>query len=119
MLNVRCPICHRKFAKREDQIGQTFSCSCKELLKVPKRSGDARRVRSLAERSVEFAVYGAGGAVVGLVLAVVLFSRLRILPGDQYALLVWPIVGFVAGGVFGETGANFVGRLIRDREERD
>jgi hypothetical protein len=108
----------------ESRIGERFACVCKYTLRVPKSSGGSCRVKSPVDRLVEAVVYGGGGALLGLGLAVLILSQagrfagLTGLAATWTFLAVLPAVGFLFGLLGGERGVNWIGRLIRAREER-
>jgi hypothetical protein len=127
MIQFRCWYCNKRYAKRDDQVGQQFTCSCQSPLRVPRVSGGNCKVKTLADWGIEAVVYGGGGALLGLGLAVLILSRVRI--GDRVvggasfhtaaAILVGlTLVGFLAGLFGGEPGINWLGQWIRNRENR-
>ena len=121
MIQFRCWYCNRRYSKSEQQVGQRLTCSCERLLRVPKRSGGYCRVKSAVDWLVEAIVYGGAGALLGFGLAVLFLSQGR---GFAMSGLSWVLVagltllGFLAGLLGGESGINWVGQLIRDRENR-
>jgi hypothetical protein len=95
-------------------------CSCKNTLRVPRRSGGNCRVKTLVDRLVEAVVCGGGGALLGFCLAILILSQLR---GLLLFRRTWTFVvgltalGFVAGLLGGERGVFWLGRMIREREK--
>ena len=66
-------------------------------------------------------MYGGGGAVLGFGLAVLILSQLRVgrLFMDGMAFTAGlTVMGFLFGLFGGERGINWLGRVIRNREER-
>jgi len=120
MIQFRCWFCSRRYKKPEQEIGKRFTCSCDRLLRVPKRSGGNCRCRTPTDWLVEALVYGGGGALLGLGLALVLLSRLSVFGhwSARYLIPGLTVIGFLAGLLGGERGINFVGEMIRDRENR-
>ncbi len=121
MIQFRCWYCGKSYSVPESRIGQRFPCHCKNTLRVPKRSGGNSRVKTLADWAVEAIVYGGGGALLGLGLGLLIVSQTaRVLRHPLMACLVpgLTLAGFLAGLLGGERGVNWIGRTIRDRENR-
>jgi hypothetical protein len=118
MILFRCPSCGKRYARPEDQVGAKFTCTCREKLRVPKRSGESARHRSLGDWCIEFAVYGTGGGILGLLLGLLLIGRAHFVRYTWPLLVGLPLLGFLAGGLGGEAGINWIGRMIRNREQR-
>lgn len=122
MISFRCWYCNKSYLKAEDKAGDEFVCSCKNTLRVPKRSGGNSRVKTLTDRLVETVVYGGAGAVLGFGLAFVLLAQFWVVPGRfgiRVAFLAgMTLLGFLLGLFGGEAGVNWIGRIIRDRQER-
>jgi hypothetical protein len=120
MIKFRCWYCDRYYSVPEERIRERFLCSCKNPLRVPRRSGGNCRVKTLVDRLVEVVVCGGGGAVLGFALAILILSQLR---GLLWFRRTWTLIGgltlmgFVAGVVGGERGLEWVGRMIREREK--
>jgi hypothetical protein len=112
MIAFRCPYCNKHYRISEEKIGAKILCSCKELMRVPRRSGGSAKYRSVGDRLIEFVVYGGGGAVLGFCFGC-LCARW---------LLRWRVIafctvaGFAAGALGGERGVDWIGRRIRDRD---
>jgi hypothetical protein len=123
MIDFRCWYCNRLHNRRLADVGKEFSCSCECRLRVPSESGGNCRVTTIADVLATTAVYGGGGAVLGLGLALVLLASLRYatwftpVEFDLAVLLGLPLVGGAVGTLFGERGINWIGRLIRDHED--
>ena len=123
MIIFRCWFCGRRFGVPEARIGHRLTCTCKHELNVPKRSGGRCKVRRPVDWLIECVVYGGGGAVLGLGLAlVVLFQIPVFVVGGRWresGLLIagLTVAGFLLGVLGGERGINWIGRLIRAREE--
>jgi hypothetical protein len=118
VIQFRCSACGKRYARPEAQIGETFICTCKERLRVPKRSGASARCRTLGDLCIEFAVYGTGGGILGFLLGVVIVSHIFFVRGRWVLVVGLTVAGFLVGGLGGEAGINWIGRMIRDREQR-
>jgi hypothetical protein len=126
MLQFRCWYCNKRYAVADERAGERLTCTCRERLRVPRRSGGSSRDRRLADWCVEFAVYGGGGALLGFLVAVVIVSRLGLLGrfglgpyGGRAALIaLLTALGFLAGGLGGERGVGWLGSKIRRYEPR-
>ncbi len=121
MIDFRCWYCSKRYVVPERRIGERFDCACKNLLRVPKRNDGNCRVKKAADWLVEAVVYGGGGAFLGLGLGLLILSHWRPLVGllDGWVFVAGlAAVGFLAGLFGGERGVNWVGRRIRDRENR-
>jgi hypothetical protein len=120
MIQFRCPSCGKRYAKAEAQAGQRFTCACQETLCVPRKPGQSPLYRSLGDRALLFAIYGGGGGLLGFLLGVVILSRIPWF--DIPTVVGWPLVvgttlvGLLAGGLSGEAGVNWIGRMIRSHE---
>jgi hypothetical protein len=114
----RCWYCGKRYARPEEQVGVKFVCTCKQRLRVPKRSGGNARWRTLGDVLIEFAVYGTGGGILGFLLGVVIVSRLYFVRQRWLLVVGLTLAGFLAGGFGGEAGVNWIGRMIREREQR-
>ena len=75
------------------------------------------RARPPGEWLIEFVIYGFGGAVLGFLLGLLMLRAVR---GTSGVLMVagLTVAGFLLGGFGGEPAVNWVGRMIREREER-
>jgi hypothetical protein len=126
MIAFRCWYCGKRYAVAESRVGERITCTCRHLLRVPKRSGGNSRVKTAVDWLVEVVVYGGGGALLGCGLAFVILSQLPRLMVRTGGMLEagWAFVGgltllgFLFGALGGERGVNWVGRMIRAREER-
>src|SRR5438552_1833770 len=118
MIHFRCWYCNRRYRMSAERIGTRFTCSCKRLLRVPKRDGGRCRVKTIEDWLVEAVVYGGGGALLGLGLALVILSRWPwgAHSGSWRFVLGTIVTGFLAGLLGGERGVDFIGRQIRDEE---
>jgi hypothetical protein len=114
MIEFRCWYCNRRFAKSENRIGERFACNCKRMLRIPRRNGGNCRVKTLVDWLVEAIVYGGGGALLGFGFAVVCLNRAALHAIPMIAALT--IFGFLIGLFGGESGINWIGRLIRGSE---
>jgi|SRR6266511_5623019 len=117
MIQFRCSACGKRYNLPVQRIGERLDCSCGQHLKVPPRSGGSAKYRTWPDFFIELAVYGVGGAVLGFLLGVVLLKGMGHV-GLEGWLVVLPTtaVGFLAGGLVGERGINWIGRKIREHE---
>lgn len=120
MIQFRCWYCGKSYTVPEKRIGERIPCTCKNTLRVPKRSGGNSRVKTLADWVVEAVVYGGGGGLLGLGLGVLITSQaLRVIraPALGWVLVAGlTLAGFLVGLLGGERGINWIGRMIRGRE---
>jgi hypothetical protein len=120
-IQFRCWYCNKRYSVADNRIGQRITCTCKSLLRVPKRNGGPCRVKTLTDWLVETVVYGGGGGLLGFGLGVLILSQWRslVLLRHGWAMVATlTVLGFIAGLLGGEWGVNRVGRMIRDQEER-
>ncbi len=120
MIDFRCWYCNKRLRLADERAGERLVCTCRQRLRVPRKSGGSSRDKTLADRGIELLVYGGGGALLGLLLAIVILSRIRIVGfGESTWLLLvgLPALGFLLGAFGGERGVNWVGRVIRGREQ--
>ena len=119
MILFRCWYCGKRYMISEARVGERITCSCKHLLKVPKTSGGRSKVLRPVDLLIESVVYGGGGALLGLGLGLLIVSRVPLfrLGGGGKAIVGLTLAGFLAGTLGGERGVNWVGRMIRSREE--
>ena len=119
MILFRCWYCGKRYAVADGRVGERLTCSCKHLLKVPKRSGGRTKVLRPSDLVIESVVYGGGGALLGLGLGLLIVSRVPLfrLTGRWEFIAGLTVAGFLLGALGGERGVNWVGRLIRSREE--
>ena len=124
MISFRCWYCNKKYAVAEARVGQEIGCTCNNRLRVPARSDGNCRIKTLTDRVVETVVYGGGGALLGLGLAILILSQIRgtvvfaDLPFAWLLVAGLTVVGFLFGFLLGERGMEVIGRAIRDRESR-
>ncbi|HZY84205.1 MAG TPA: hypothetical protein VFE78_05210 [Gemmataceae bacterium] len=125
MIAFRCWYCNKRYTVAEARVGERITCTCRYALRVPKRNGGNSRVKTPTDWLVEVVVYGGGGALLGCGLAVLILSQLpRLMGRGGLFEFAWALVGgltllgFLFGTFGGERGINWVGRMIRDREER-
>jgi hypothetical protein len=118
MISFRCWYCNKSYAVSEKRVGERLSCSCQRLLRVPRQSGGNSRARTLTDWLVEGLVYGGGGALLGFGLSIMIISRIWLPRRGWVVVASFTAVGFLAGLFGGEQGVNWVGRMIREREER-
>lgn len=119
MIEFRCWYCNRRHLRPKAHVGQKFECACKYPLRVPSRSGGNARVFSLGGFLVSRFVYGLGGGLFGLAIALLIGLRMarRLTeaghPFGLFYFLSLPALGFLVGAVFGESGINAIGQLFR------
>jgi hypothetical protein len=102
------------------KIRERFRCACGGELRVPRYSGGKCRVKTPVDWIVEAVVYGGGGALLGLGLALLILAGFRgIILNGEVLLLALPVGGLLFGVLGGERGVNWVGRMIRGWEEGD
>src|SRR5262245_12081479 len=119
MILFRCWYCGKRYAVPEARIGERLTCTCQHLLKVPKSNGGRTKVLRPVDLLIESVIYGGGGALLGLGLGFLIVSRVPAfrLGGRGRTIVVLTVAGFLAGTFGGERGVNWVGRMIRSREE--
>jgi hypothetical protein len=120
MIQFRCWYCNRRYSVADNRAGDRLTCGCQRKVRVPAHSGGNSRVRTAVDWLVETVVYGGGGALLGFGLAILLLAKLRYLApvlDGWTAILVLTAVGFLAGFLGGERGVNWVGGMIRARED--
>src|SRR5215813_9178245 len=102
----------------EAKVGETFACTCKQTLRVPRESGGRCRVKTPVDWLVELLIYGGGGGLLGLGLGLVIASRIWWWGrgGAWSIVVVTTLVGLLLGTFGGERGVNWVGSMIRDHE---
>src|SRR5437879_2951218 len=86
MIQFRCWYCNKHLAR--PTVGERFMCACGHQLRVPPRNFGNSRSKSLTDWLVEALVYGGGGALLGLGLALAM-------------LAVFVRVGFRMVGIWG------------------
>ena len=123
MIQFRCWYCNKGFAIAEDRVGTRVNCGCGHPLRVPAKSNGYCRIKTFTDRLVEAVVYGGGGALLGLGLALLILSQLprvsAVLPIDGLPILLGLTgIGFLFGFLGGERGIELIGRAIRDRESK-
>jgi hypothetical protein len=118
MIQFRCWFCNKRYAVPEVRAGERLTCSCRRLLRVPRHSGGNSRARTATDWLVESVVYGGGGALLGLGLSLLVLSRVRFARYGWAVVLACTAAGFLAGLIGGERGVNWMGRMIRDREQQ-
>lgn len=119
MIQFRCWYCNKRYTVKEQRIGERLSCTCKNTLRVPRYNDGNCRVRTPVDWLVEIAVYGGSGGILGLGLAFLLLTQMRIIFFEvAWAMfIVLPLAGFLIGLFGGESAINWIGRMIRGVEE--
>jgi hypothetical protein len=125
MITFRCWYCNKAYLVPEARIGETLRCSCGHPLRIPLRNHGNSRIKTWTDRLVEAVVYGGAGAVLGLLLALFLLGRVPMfgMAGERglfRVLFVFGLtgLGFLLGVLTGEAGINWIGRIVRERQER-
>jgi hypothetical protein len=121
MIYFSCWYCGRRYHRPVERRGERFECSCGRRNKVPRRNDGYSRAKSLLDWIVEAVVYGGAGALLGFAFAALVLSKFplfRIGQGRWDTIAAATIVGFLFGVIGGEAGINWIGRRIRDRENR-
>jgi hypothetical protein len=122
MIHFRCWYCGRTFAVAEERKGERRECSCARRLRVPARSGGSSRARTALEWVIEVVVYGGGGGLLGFGLGLVLVAAappyVLGLRRRVTVLASLTLFGLLVGTFGGEAGVNWIGRMIREREQR-
>lgn len=115
-IQFRCWFCNRRYTVSDMRVGERIVCNCERTIRVPKKSGGYSRAKTLVDWVVEAVVYGGGGALLGLGLALLIVAVTRI-RAALVLLAVLPTIGLLIGLFGGERGINWIGRQIRDVEE--
>jgi hypothetical protein len=118
MILFRCWYCNKTYSVAERRVGERLTCTCRQLLRVPARSGGNSRVRTVTDWLVEATVYGGGGTLLGGGLGVLTLGRVVGLRRGWLLIAGLAAAGFLAGVFGGERGVNWVGRMIRERKNR-
>lgn len=118
MILFRCPSCGKNYSVANERIGELLMCGCKQDLKVPRRSGQSAKYRTWSALFIETLIYGGGGAMIGLLFGIVLVSQIPTFRTGKYVIAVLTFAGLLVGTFGGERGINWIGRKIRDREQR-
>ena len=121
MIIFRCWYCNKTFAVVEARIGAVFACSCKSLVRVPKQNRGKCKVLRPIDRAIEVLVYGGGGALLGFGLGLSIVAEvpfISTLRNTGAIVAAFTLLGLLFGTFGGERGVNWIGGLIRDREER-
>lgn len=118
MIQFRCSSCGKKYLVAETRIGELLTCSCKQDLKVPRRSGKSAKYRTWSALFIEMLVYGTGGAMLGFLFGIVLVSQLYTFRTGKYVIVLLTMTGLFIGTLGGERGINWIGSKIRDRENQ-
>jgi hypothetical protein len=118
MIHFRCSYCGKQYMVAESRIGELLTCSCKQMLKVPRRSGGSARYRTWSALFIEMLVYGGGGAVLFFLLgATLVYQAGTGLRRTWFVPIGMALIGFLIGALGGEAGINWIGRKIRDHEQ--
>jgi len=116
MIQFRCWFCNRIYFKSAEQVGQRFRCSCRQRVRVPRRSGGSSKSLPLGEWLMEMLVYGGLCAVFAFVLSFTTLGRVPFLRRDYTPILFVTLLGLLAGAFLGERALNYLGQRLRDRE---
>ena len=93
-------------------------CECNDR---EKRNGGNCRIKTPLDWFMEAVLYGGGGGLLGLGLALVIMSQSRglMIAGRGWIVLAgFTLTGLLAGLLGGERGIRWIGQKIRDRESR-
>jgi hypothetical protein len=121
MVQFRCWYCWKKYSVKDSRIGEHITCACDRTLRVPKRDDGNCRVWTPIDWVVEIVVYGCGGALLGLGLSILIVWRFMFFVGFTERLVLiaaLTVIGFLAGLFGGSRGIDWLGQMIRDREDR-
>lgn len=121
-IQFRCWYCNKRYAVAENRARQLIDCTCQRRLRVPRRSGGSSRYRTPLDWFLEITLYGGGGALLGFGLAVLILSQaLRVVraPYVTWAIIsTFTLAGLLVGIIGRERGVEWIGRIIRNREDR-
>jgi hypothetical protein len=117
-VQFRCWFCNRRYTVSDLRVGERIVCNCERTVRVPKQSGGNSRAKTLLDWIVEAIVYGGGGALLGLGLALLILALFRV-RAAVVLLAVFPVIGLLIGLFGGERGINWIGRHIRDIEDNN
>jgi hypothetical protein len=118
MILFRCWFCNRAFTRPDEEVGIRFLCKCGRHARVPRRSGGSSKAWTLTDWLIETVVYGGCGAVVGFGLGVLMVGEFPAFRRSFEILGGMTLAGLLVGVLFGEAGLNWIGRQLRDRENR-
>jgi hypothetical protein len=118
MILFNCWYCNRRHTATEAQIGEKRSCGCGRMVRVPSRGGGPSTCKSVTEVLIERLVYGLGGGLIGLILGLVIAHEVATFRTWLYYIGALTVTGLVAGALGGEAGINWIGRKMRQREEK-
>jgi hypothetical protein len=113
MINFRCWYCNKPYSLADKRIGERMTCSCQNVLRVPKRDNGNSKFNTLTDWIVVTVVYGGGGAVIGLVAALIIVGQWWIAFSIHYvpALVLTGslmLAGLLAGLLGGERGITWL-----------
>ena len=118
MILFRCSSCGKRYSVADGRIGELLTCSCGQHLKVPRVSGGSAKYRTWGDLGIELLVYGTGGGLLGFGLGLLIASQIYYGFRKSWLIIVGlTLAGFLIGGFGGERGINWIGRMIRDREQ--
>jgi hypothetical protein len=90
-------------------------------LRIPKKSNGPSRDRSWGDFAIEAVVYGGGGALLGFLGAFVVlfqFQAIAFIRQPRLVIGLCTLLGFLIGLFGGEAGINWIGRRMRDWQQR-
>ena len=100
MIQFRCWYCNKHYSRPEIAVGDRHTCSCGRQVRVPRKNFGNSRSKTALDWLIEAAVYGGGGALLGLGLgALILVPLARVRLGGP-GLVVLPtlmLLGFLIG----------------------
>ena len=100
MIQFRCWYCNKRYSRSNERVGEQFTCTCRNLLRVPKYDGGNCRVKTITDWLVEALVYGGCGGGLGLGLAILILSQFRwvmFIESSWALIFVLTLVGFLIG----------------------
>lgn len=122
-IHFRCWYCNRKLSARSDRVGARRVCNCGSRYRVPSEEGIAPRDKTPLDWLLEFVIYGFGGGFFGFLIGSLIlrctYWGIRPVPARLLLVAVPTAIGFLAGGLFGERGINWIGSLVSRIYEDD
>lgn len=119
MIKFRCWYCNRRYRVVPPRVGEKLHCTCDHWIRVPRRDGGNSRIKTPLDWFLEITLYGGGGGLLGLGLALLILAKVRFLIWWDSAVatvLSFTLFGFLVGALAGERGVLFLGKWIRDKE---
>jgi hypothetical protein len=118
MIEFRCWYCNRYFRRPESETHAAVDCRCGHSLRVPKWSWRSSKPWSFTNWLICAVAYGGGCGLLGMGFGFLLVLKAGPLAFSHpvgWAVAASPaLVTGTLGMLFGERGANWVGRFLRD-----